>query len=107
MLNRFREGALKNDDAKQSQASPYEDVKERLLQYVELQAQLYKHDKCGLSWALLKQKALFYAEQLGHDINTFKAGDYFISSVLKKSNKKCVALHGEGMEMSDEDKLLH
>jgi len=27
---------LKNDDAKQSQESPYEDVKEKLLKYVEL-----------------------------------------------------------------------
>jgi hypothetical protein len=60
-----------------------------------------------LSWVLLKQKALFYAEQLGHDLNSFKAGDYFILSVLKKGNKKCVALHGEGMEMSKEDKALH
>jgi hypothetical protein len=92
MLKRFREGTLRNDDAKQSRASPYEDVKEKLLKYVELRAQLYKHDKCGLSWALLKQKALFYAKQLGHDLNSFKAGVYFISSVLKKGNKKCVAL---------------
>jgi hypothetical protein len=98
---------LRNNDAKQSQASPYEDVKEKLLKYVELQAQLYKHDKCGLSWALLKQKALFYAEQLGHDLNSFKAGNYLISSVLKKGNKKRVALHSEGMEMTKEDKALH
>jgi len=98
---------LRNDDAKQSRASPYEDVKEKLLKYVELQAQLYKRDKCGLSWALLKQKALFYAKQLGHDLNSFKASKYFISSVLKKGNKKCLALHDEGMEMSKEDKALH
>ncbi len=39
---------------------------------------------------MLKEKALFYAEQLAHD--DLKAGDYFISSVLKKGNKKCVAL---------------
>jgi hypothetical protein len=82
-------------------------VKEKLLKYVELQAQLYKRDKCGLSWALLKQKALFYAKQLGHDLNSLKAGNYFISSVLQKGNKKCVALHGEGMEMREEDKALH
>jgi len=97
----------KNNDAKQSRAYPYKDVKEKLLQYVELQAQHYKHDKCGLSWAVLKQKALFYTEQLEHDVNNFKTGDYFILSVLKKSNKKYVALHGEGMEMSKEDKVSH
>jgi len=62
-----------------------------------------------LSWTLLRQKTLFYAEQLGHDLNSFKAtsSDYFMLSVLKKGNKKCVALHGEEMEMSKEDKALH
>jgi hypothetical protein len=62
VLKKFRKGTLKNDDCKRSQSSPYQDVKEKLLQYIELQAQLYKRDKCGLSWAVLKQKALFYAE---------------------------------------------
>jgi hypothetical protein len=92
---------LQNDDAKRIRTSPFDDVKEKLLQYIELRAQLYKRDKCGLSWALLREKALYYAEQLGHD----KAGDYFIASVLKKGNKKCIALHGEGMEMSEEGKV--
>jgi hypothetical protein len=94
---------LQNDDAKRIRTSPFDDVKEKLLQYIELRAQLYKRDKCGLSWALLREKALYYAEQLGHD--DFMAGDYFIASVLQKGNKKCIALHGEGMEMSEEDKV--
>jgi len=102
-LKKFRDGLLQNDDAKRIRTSLFDDVKEKLLQYIELRAQLYKRDKCGLSWALLKEKALYYAEQLGHD--NFRAGDYFIASVLKKGNKKCIALHGEGMEMSEEDKV--
>jgi hypothetical protein len=37
-----------------------------------------------------------------------KAGDYYISSVLKKGNKNCIALHdGEGMEMSKEGKVAN
>ncbi len=100
-LKKFRDGLLRNDDAKRIRTSPFDDVKDKLLQYIELWAQLYKRDKCGLSWAVLKDKALFYAEQLGH--SDFRAGDYFIASVLKKGIKKCVALHGEGMEMSEED----
>jgi len=31
MVNRFREGTLRNNDAKQSQASPYEDVRRSCL----------------------------------------------------------------------------
>jgi hypothetical protein len=39
-LKRFREGTLKNNDAKQSRLPQYDDVKEKLLQHIELQTQL-------------------------------------------------------------------
>jgi hypothetical protein len=39
---------------------------------------------------------------LGHE-ETFKAGDSFIQNVLIAGNKKSVALHSKGMEMSLED----
>ena len=95
-LKKFRDGLLQNDDAKRIRTSLFDDVKEKLLQYIELRAQLYKRDKCGLSWALLKEKALYYAEQLGHD--NFRAGDYFIASVIKKGNKCCTSWGGNGDE---------
>jgi len=101
-LKQFRQGSLKNDDYKRSKSSPYDDVKAKLLEYIELRERLFKRDKCGLSWSVLKHKALHFAEQLGH--KDFKAGDYFIKRVLDSGNKRCVSLHGEGMEMSEEEK---
>ncbi len=68
-LKKFRQGALKNDDKKRYKKSPYDDVRAKLIKYSELRKWLYKHDKCGLSWALLKQKALVFAKNLGHDDN--------------------------------------
>jgi hypothetical protein len=62
-----------------------DDVRVKLIEYIELQEQLYKRDKCGLSWALLKQTALLFAKNLGHD--DFKAGDSFIHGALKSGNK--------------------
>jgi hypothetical protein len=93
-LKRYNSGELPNNGTKQNRPSPYDDVKEKVLEYIELRARLYKRNKCGLSWALLKHKSLVFAEQLGHDVNTFKAGDYFIA---------CIELHGEGMDMSEKD----
>ncbi len=78
-------------------------VKDKLIEYIELREWLYKCNKCGLSWAVLKHKALYFAKNLGH--NDFKAGDYFIKRVLESGNKQCVSLHGEGMEMSEEKKV--
>jgi hypothetical protein len=43
-LKRFRDGSLRNNYVKQNQLSQYDDVKEKLLQYIELWAQLYKRD---------------------------------------------------------------
>jgi hypothetical protein len=43
----------------------YDGVKAKLLQYIELQEQLYTRGKCGLSWVLLREKALFCAAELG------------------------------------------
>ncbi len=65
-LKKFKDGSLNNDVKKREKASPYEDIRAKLIEYIELRECLYKRDKCGLSWVLLKQKALVFAEQLGH-----------------------------------------
>ncbi len=84
---------------------PYEEIRAKLIEYIELRERLYKRDKCGLSWSLLKQKALIFGEQLGHG-GTFKAGDSFIQGVLNAGNKRGVFLHGGGMEMALEEQLV-
>ena len=103
-LKKFKDGSLNNDDKKREKASPYGDIRAKLIEYIELRERLYKRDKCGLSWALLKQKALVFAEQLGHG-GAFKAGDSFIQGALNAGNKRGVVLHGEGMEMTLEEQL--
>jgi hypothetical protein len=45
--------------AKRIRTSQFQDVKDKLLQYIKLRAQLYKRDKCGLSWTVLREKALY------------------------------------------------
>ncbi len=104
VLKKFKEGRLNNDEQKRNKLSPYEDIKARLLKYIELQERLCNQDKSGLSWGLLKQKALVFADQLGHG-KTFKAGDSFIAGVLRHGKKKSVSLHGEGKEMTPEEQL--
>jgi hypothetical protein len=55
VLKRFRQGKLKNDNDKQTKNSPHDDVKDKLIENIELKEQLYKHNKCRLSWAVLKK----------------------------------------------------
>jgi hypothetical protein len=106
VLVKFKDGSLKNDDKKRNKALPYEDIRAKLIEYIELREHLYIRDKCGLSWALLKEKALVFGEQLGHG-GTFKAGDSFIQGALHAANKRGVFLHGEGMEMTLEEQIVN
>ncbi len=97
-------GQLLNNEAKRNKKTMYDEVKEKLLQCIELQQQLYTQDKCGLSWALLREKAVFFAAELGFG-DDFRASDGWIKSVLKVRGKKSVSLHGEGMEMTEEEQV--
>ncbi len=95
-LKKYQSGQLLNNEAKRDKRTMYDEVKEKLLQYIELQ--------CGQSWALLREKALFFADELGFG-DDFKASDGWIQSVLKAGGKKSVSLHGEGMEMTEEEQV--
>jgi hypothetical protein len=66
-------GELKNENNKRTKKSPYDEVKDKIIEYIELREQLYKRDKCELSWTVLKHKALCFAKNSGH--NGFKAGE--------------------------------
>ncbi|MGH7954412.1 MAG: hypothetical protein ACREOZ_00470, partial [Gloeomargaritales cyanobacterium] len=88
---------------KRDRSSIYEPIREKLIEYIELRARLYQHDKSGLSHCLLQEKAEKYAAQLGLG-DKFKASKGFISRALKRANKVSVALHGEAMEMNSEEK---
>ena len=47
---------------------------------------------------------MFFADELGFG-DDFKASDGWIQSVLKAGGKKSVSLHGEGMEMTEEEQV--
>jgi hypothetical protein len=85
---KYQSGQLLNNGAKQDKKKTmYDEVKVKLLQYIELWEQLYTLDKCGLSWALLREKALFFAAELSFG-DDFKASNGWIQSVLKAGGKK-------------------
>ncbi len=100
-MKAFHAGTLMGGDRKRDRVGAYLPVEEKLLKYIELRSQLFVRDKCGLSYLYLQEKARHFAKQLGFD-ETFKASNGWISNVLRRGNKKSVALHDEGTEMSPE-----
>jgi hypothetical protein len=97
----FRAGTLMDTDKKRERAPVYQEVEEKLMEYIERRSRLYIRDKCGVSYIHLQEKARQYASRLGIS-DSFKASNGWLHKVLKRGNKKSVALHGEGMEMSPE-----
>jgi len=87
---------LDKNDIKQNWTSIYDDVNERLIEYIELQARLNSQYECGLTWNLLKEKAMLFAEQLGHYTQTFRApSDNFIAQFWRKATKSFPNLMGK------------
>ena len=51
----------------------FEDIEKMLVKYIELRAEKYKRDKCGLGWTTITAKSLDYAKQCGYTDDNFKA----------------------------------
>ena len=100
---KFSKGELQqHSDVKRLRARKFEHLEDRMIKYIELREKRYQQDKCGLSWLLMREKVLDWAETTGDDAE-FKCSPGWISSALKRGGKVSVKLHGEGQEMTAGD----
>jgi hypothetical protein len=62
----------------------------------------YQSDHCGLSWLVLRDRALLIAESKlsGELLSRFKASAGWLNNVLKRNDLVGVKLHGEGGEIN-------
>jgi len=87
-------------DRKRKRTPMYPELEKKLVEYIELRAASYTRDKLGLSWSLMRARALKYAKEL--NIENFEASDGWIEKVLKRNNLVGIKMHGEAGDMSDE-----
>ena len=80
----------------------YPELEQKLVGYIELCSTSYTRDKLGLSWSLMRVKALKYAREL--NIENFEASDGWIEKVLQRNNLVGIKMHGEAGDISDEEK---
>eukprot|EP00968_Pinguiococcus_pyrenoidosus_P014369 scaffold1307_cov200-Pinguiococcus_pyrenoidosus.AAC.58 len=103
-LKLYDSGKLKPGDQRKKARKPdFPLIEEKVIRYAQLRKKLYAKDKCGLSWQLLKAKAVSFADALG--VESFKASNGWLNRVLKRAGLISIALHGEAMGMSEEDRL--
>ena len=75
-----------------------------LVKYIQLRAEKYKRDKCGLGWTTITAKSLYYAKQCGYTDDNFKASPGWIKNVMKRNSLIGINLHGEAADMDDTER---
>ena len=86
-LKEYDDGNLVSSTRLRIKKGEFEDVEKMLVKYIDLRAEKYKRDKCGLNWCSLTSKSLLYAKQCGYTDDEFKASSGWISNVLKRNDK--------------------
>ncbi len=102
----YCKGELRSSSVlKRFKTSHFEDVEEKVVDYLELRARLYRQDKCGLSSDIIREKAMAIAANLGYAEGDFKASQGWISNVLRRHNKIGSNLHGEAGDMKESERI--
>ena len=83
-----------------NKSSEFRPVEDELVKYINRRNELYKRDKCGLSWLVLKTKAREIADRI-IPLVQFSVSDGWISSVLKRNDLIRHSLHGEAAEVDE------
>ena len=110
-LQEFKAGTLPSDEQPSGdeiyrvRLRRYEAVEKELVSYVNYRARAYQQDKLGLSWLILKDKAisiynrLFPAPERDRSDPGFKASCSWISKTLQRYNLVGISLHGEANDI--------
>ena len=103
-LKQYDDDNLKSSTRMRIKKGEFEDVEKMLVKYIDLRAEKYKRDKCGLNWATITSKSLLYARQCGYTQDEFKGSPGWIDNVLKRNDKVGINLHGEAADMDDDER---
>jgi DDE superfamily endonuclease/Tc5 transposase DNA-binding domain len=97
--------AILADNRKKVKVEKYANVNAKIIEYIDLRRRLYQRDKCGVSYMLLKEKALDIASKvLDEELKSqFTASNGWLHYLLKRSGYLKVNLHGEGGEVNVEE----
>ena len=101
-LRQYDSGKLRPSQKRRNMTRKFVDIERKLINYLDMRERSYKLDKCGISWVVLQNKSLQYADLLGYEEGEFAASPGWIANTLKIYNKISVLCHGESNEMTDE-----
>ena len=106
-LIRFKNGTLFPNNNKRKRVVVYHEIEELLLTYLITRLERYSEERVGISWLLMQEKLKEWKEQMHNQekYSKFKASPGFIEKCLERNGISKITLHGEGAEMSLEERL--
>lgn len=63
-LKKFKKGQHSGLNVNRVREKKYKEIEDRLMNYLDLRARLYVRDRCGLSYATLREKLLKWASEM-------------------------------------------
>lgn len=99
-LKEFDDSLLsKSDKRVKNRPVHYPDVEKKLVQYVEFRQKKWDVDHIGLNWEILKIKAIFFANKLGH--SNFDSTNGWLGGVCHRNDIHRLLFHGEANEINN------
>lgn len=103
-LKAYKNNKLANSSRMRDKKELYPNTAKMLIQYLDLRANQYQQDKCGISWTTIQTKSLHFADMTGEAAErNFEASPGWIQNILSRNNRVRINLHGEANDM-DNDK---
>ena len=97
------------DTRKKKRSGDYTEVEKYLCKYLERRERLFKIDKLGLNYEVVRQHVLDKAKELfdagddSYDASKFKASNRWILNVLKRNGFVNIKTHGEKADVDEEE----
>jgi hypothetical protein len=103
-LRQHADGELqKTQNNQRIRPSLYSCVEDKIVEYINLRNSLMKTDKCGLSFSILRSKAIEFASKLDA-YESFTASAGWLAEVLKRHKLTQLNLQGEAGDIDPEER---
>ena len=96
------------DDRFKNRAGTFPEVENEIVKYLNKRAALFKQDKLGLNYDVIRMKALELAEEIakqdGMDhYKTFEASNHWIRNVITRNSFVNIKAHGEAGDIDEKE----
>ena len=81
-LKKYDDGSLQDSNAKREKIGKFTEIEEKLLSYLDSQAQAHRSDNCGITWVVMQEMCRKWAEE--RNIADFKCSTGWLNLTLNK-----------------------